>query len=60
MDVACSGLDVWSGYIAAVCLGIIIGLVAASVMEVRRMDVQYRQVMRNWQPRIVRRKDPRA
>ena len=59
MELACSGLDVWAGYIGAVCLGAIGGLVAAAIMETRNLDIQARQVMRNWQPRIVRKKDPR-
>jgi hypothetical protein len=53
-------MDVRAGYIGAVCLGIMIGLIGAAVIESRNVDAQARQIMRNWQPRIVRRKDPRV
>lgn len=60
MTIVCSGLDVWSGYIGAGCLGIIIGLVAAAVMaDTAAARQQAKLVLRTWQPKIVRRKDPR-
>ena len=53
-------MDIWAGYIGIYCLGAISGLVAAAVMGAADVSDQRRQIVRGWQPKIIRNKDKRG